>query len=120
MGIILPTTKGDTAVLISDTIGSVNPTTAWANSSGGWISFESGFTNPFSVRLAISPIMCQVTEGVNEISNKETVNVYPNPAQNLLNVVFNSPQSTVHSPQSIDLRLFDLYGKVIKELRKQI
>lgn len=109
MGIILPTSSGDTTVIISDSTGSVNPCTAWVYLKDGWSSFTYSFYNNFNVRLAISPIMCEVIEEVSEINNSEPVKIYPNPAQNLVNILFSNKIF-----QKTSIRLFDLYGKEIK------
>ncbi|HET6991346.1 MAG TPA: T9SS type A sorting domain-containing protein [Bacteroidia bacterium] len=61
--------------------------------------------------LWIDALAFSGTVGINETqANQNNLNVYPNPAENLLNVSFNLENSS-----SVKIQLFDISGKLIEE-----
>jgi len=113
VGVVLPTVTGDTLALVTNTDGDVTTGTAWEQSSGStWYPFTDA-TNSWglTVDMAIWPIVCTGTvTSINESSLGE-INIFPNPANNTLNVDLAN-----YSDQKVNIKLYNTVGELVKTL----
>ncbi len=112
LGLILPTTEGDTLALISTDEGEVNPNTAyelWSDET--WHAFDE--PNGWDIKLtqAIYPVYCDQGFGIGEGKSGPVVNIYPNPAKEVLYIEF------VEGVFDGDVRvcLYSILGSKVKE-----
>lgn len=73
-GIVLPTTIGDTVVIMSNTNGQSNPTYAWElNSANNWLKFDNqdSWGANGLLQLYIFPVVADYSKSTNKITHKE-------------------------------------------------
>jgi PKD repeat protein len=86
VGVVLPTVTGDTVAIVTNTDGDTNPGTAWEQgSNSAWASYSSDWN--INVQHAIWPILCNPTNVSTSAANNH-VSMYPNPANDKLNLYF--------------------------------
>ena len=79
-GFVIPTNAGDTLVILSNTDGNTDPSTAWELwNTNQWYSFNDTLSWDLKIALAVFPIV-QNTLGIEENNNVEIINVFPNPS----------------------------------------
>jgi len=109
---------GDTLALYCSSTGDVafSANTAWEQfSNNTWLPFNSANSWNVSAAFYIKPVLCETEVGLETIiENSNTVNVFPNPASDILHVQgvvdANSCELVIHNVtgQSIEAHHIDL------------
>ena len=109
--IILDAGAGYTSYLWQD--GSTNQTLHVSSAESAW--YKVSVTNEHGCSSSDS-IYIDSHVGINNINNKFLINIYPNPAKNVLNIEFNSDKK-----QNVIIELINITGKtVVKKSIKNI
>ncbi len=114
LGLVLPTTEGDTLALISTDEGEVDPNTAyelWSDET--WHSFDEPDGWDIKLTQAIYPVYCDQGFGIGEEDYNMQVNIYPNPAREIINIEFTDES------MAGDIRV-DLYSILGNKVRGNI
>ena len=113
-GVILPTTAGDTLALNTNTDGDVTPGTAWEQfSDNSWHAMsETPASWNLNLQLAVHPIVCTPV-GIEE-SLINNIQVYPNPANDVLNIDFAD-----YSNSNISVKIFNSIGELVKSVENK-
>ncbi len=107
LGVILPTTSGDTIAVITNDDGETPPNTAWEQwSDNVWYAYDDANSWGMVMTHAISPIVCYDPQTINNTENVK-INVYPNPTNDYVNVVSN------FSGQKLMITITNMIGEVV-------
>lgn len=88
VGIILPTTAGDTLVLTSNSDGDTNPGIAWELwSDNTWHAYTETSSWQQNLSLAIYPEICKPT-GINNKTEYNNFEINPNPTTGIIDINF--------------------------------
>lgn len=110
VGVVLPTTVGDTLALWSNDDGEVGPGIAWEQwSNGDWYPFSSIETWALSISQAIYPIICESSQSISESFLNAQVNIYPNPAKRDIFVDLGG-----FPGKNISISLYNIMGALMK------
>lgn len=101
-------TAGDTIGLFSNIDGNTIPNTAWEQwSDNSWYPFDNVDSWGISVSLAILPVVCDGTTGVENVAYDKNVAIYPTVASDLLNIFIGN------STPDASIQITDLSGRVV-------
>ena len=110
VGVNLPTTTGDTLVLIADTSANGSYNVAWEKwNNNSWYSYTHASSWGISTALGIWPVIC-TSSGISEIETSG-ISIFPNPASHEINIVFNESSKGI-----INIKVYDVYGKLCKSM----
>lgn len=111
VGVTLPTTAGDTVAIVTNSDGETNPGTAWEQwSSNAWYAYSDASAWGLNIQHAIWPILCNPTNvSVSAASN--LISMYPNPANDKLNLYFGAFEGNA------EIIISDILGK---EMMRQV
>jgi hypothetical protein len=85
-GFVLSSSVGDTLAVYSNQIDKVNINSAWCRDAAGtWYEYSDQNSFGQAISLAVSPIQC-IPVAVEKIQPL-SLTVYPNPADNLINII---------------------------------
>jgi PKD repeat protein len=114
IGVVLPQSPGDTLAFVSNTDGDTSPGTAWEQFSDGtsWYAMSvSGTSWGINVSLGIFPIVCTATVSTPENSNLENVVIYPNPANDVLNI-----NMINYGKGNVKVDIYNAMGELVKSI----
>lgn len=107
VGVVLPTTAGDTVAIVTNTDGDTNPGTAWEQwNDNSWYPYSDQNSWGLNVQHAIWPIVCNPTNIESSAANN-LVSMFPNPAYDKLNLYFGNYTGEV------EIAIYDLLGKQV-------
>ncbi len=108
VGIILPTTAGDTLVLTSNTDGDTNPGIAWEEwSDNTWHAYTESNSWGENLSLAIYPEICKPT-GINSNFTVNNFKIHPNPTSGIINVDFDKTLD-----KNTKIQVLNIFGQEI-------
>jgi hypothetical protein len=91
LGVVLPTTTGDTLALISTDEGEVDPGTAFEQwFDGSWHAFSESNSWNLKLTQGIYALYCDVGFGITDDEPVSSLKVYPNPVADILTVEFDA------------------------------
>ncbi|HEY9113117.1 MAG TPA: T9SS type A sorting domain-containing protein [Bacteroidales bacterium] len=93
---------------ITDGQGSSEITVSWGGEGNGSVSVEVVSSDGCTGTSEDFPVMIDDCTGLQEIGGNDALSVYPNPAQNQLNVVYNSATAKQYS-----LQIFNTAGVIV-------
>ena len=108
-GIQFDYAAGDTVALYSNIDGNTVPNTAWELWSDGtsWYPFDDVDSWGLSISMAILPVVCDGTTGMESVAYDKNVAVYPTMASDRLNVLISN------STTDASVEIMDLTGRVV-------
>lgn len=111
IGVKLPTKKGDTLALKSNTNGDTNPGTAWEQwSDSSWHKYSEPDCWYINISNAVYPLVCSQTTDINKLGIRNyELGIYPNPAKDILNISFGKTDN-----KNVEIKIFDLTEKCLK------
>lgn len=87
VGVVLPTSAGDTVAIVTNDDGESVPNTAWEQwSDNTWYAYDDQNSWGMSMSHAISPIVCTGSTGINSAELPDFA-VFPNPAKDIINII---------------------------------
>ena len=108
VGVILPTTAGDTLVLTSNSDGDTNPGIAWEKwSDNTWHAYSEDSSWVKNMSLAIYPEICKPT-GIENNYIVYNFNVSPNPTTGIVNLNFDKKIKN-----KIKIKVLNVFGQEI-------
>lgn len=106
----LPTTVGDTVVLLCSRNDSSHVNYAWDFGANGWRAFSNSNDWGLQTSLTLFPVICYSPVGIEqfEIENPE-FKLYPNPTKDILNIEY------LMAHEKTILIITDVLGNIIKQ-----
>lgn len=112
VGCVLPQSAGDTLALITNTDGDTSPGTAWEQwSDNAWYAYSHSSSWGYNVQSGIFPIVCNGPADIAEPGTLESILIYPNPSNGMLNINL----INYHKPE-VSIGIYNSMGKLIKSL----
>ncbi|HBS88164.1 MAG: hypothetical protein A2W91_05185 [Bacteroidetes bacterium GWF2_38_335] len=108
VGVILPTTAGDTVIITSNADGETSPGIAWERWDGGaWYAYTDASSWEQNLALAIFPDMCEDASSAGEFFANQ-ISVYPVPSTDIVFVELNNDMI-----KDASFEVFDSFGRKI-------
>ncbi|MFH2094063.1 MAG: T9SS type A sorting domain-containing protein, partial [Bacteroidota bacterium] len=108
LGVVLPTSAGDTVAIITNDDGESSPNTAWEQwSDNSWYAYDDASSWGMSMSHAISPVVCSSGTGL-QSAESANISVFPNPAENYVMV------SGQQKLGDVKIMIIDITGEVIE------
>jgi len=102
LGVMLPSTAGDTIALVSTDDGEVNPGTAWEMWSDlSWYPFSDASSWQLLLSQAIYAVYCDQGFGIGDLTEIPWISIYPNPAREQLHI-----ESELREPVTVNMTNF--------------
>ena len=107
----LPTTVGDTVVLLCSRNDSSHVNYAWDYGVNGWRAYSNSNDWGLQTSLTLFPVICYSPVGINEVNiYNEEFRIYPNPTKDILNV------ECLMANEKTTLIMADVLGNIIKQV----
>ncbi|HXB42364.1 MAG TPA: T9SS type A sorting domain-containing protein [Bacteroidia bacterium] len=90
----LPTTVGDTAVVLCTRNKSAHHNYAWDKNGTSWAAFSSGSDWSLQTSLTLLPIICTTSSGIHNNILEASLALYPNPSNGQFNFAIALPSVT--------------------------
>jgi len=114
VGVVLPTVTGDTVAIVTNTDGDTNPGTGWEQfDTGVWYAYSSADSWEMNIQHAIWPVLCDPTNVSTSAANNK-ISMYPNPANDKLNLYFGNYNGEV------DIVISDILGKELMRFTNNV
>lgn len=117
LGLMLPTTEGDTLALITTDEGEVTVNKAyelWSDET--WHAFSDPNAWSLSLTQAIYAVFCDKGIGIKEPANAFELLVYPNPARDYINIEF---LDVLIGDRAL-VNIYDMLGNQVKSIEANI
>jgi PKD repeat protein len=112
VGVVLPTTTGDTIALVTNTDGDTSPGTAWELwSDNTWYAYSDASSWGLNMQNAIFPVVCSGVPGFPEIGTLESILIYPNPANDILNI-----NMVNYGKNDVKIEIYNSMGALVKTM----
>lgn len=112
IGVSFTQNTGDTLVLFTNSGNTANGK-GWLeiaqNVSPGWLAYDSIIPGINHLGIYIGAVVCNGVTGINEIDNRQSVKIYPNPTYDVLNLTFLQIANA-------EVSVIDLNGNVISSV----
>ncbi|MFH0866546.1 MAG: M43 family zinc metalloprotease [Bacteroidota bacterium] len=121
VGVVLPTASacaaGDTLALVTNSDEDTSPGTAWEQwSDNVWYNYNTswdmdGAGNMLNCQTGIFPIVCTNPVGIPENASLESILIYPNPANDVLNI-----NMANYGKADIKVEIYNAMGELVKSM----
>ncbi len=114
ISLTLPTTAGDTVVLLCSRNDSSHVNYAWDFGINGWRAYSNSNDWTLYTSLTLFPVICYQPAGIEQItSSNQQVTIYPNPAKNILTI------EGLLRNENTTLQITDMFGAIYSTFKTQ-
>ncbi|MHB8261417.1 MAG: T9SS type A sorting domain-containing protein [Bacteroidia bacterium] len=107
----LPTTVGDTAVLLCIRNDSSKTNYAWDYGINGWRAFSNSHDWTLYTSLTLFPVICYQPAGIEQLRTmNDELKIYPNPASTSLTITLSKGEGI-----KTTIYIYDMLGKIVMQ-----